>query len=134
MPDPKQAKILMIEDDETQRQMYGLQFKVSGYTNFSSVESGQEGLKAMKASRPDLILLDIRLEDMDGLEVLRSMQKDEKLSGIPVIVLSNMREKDKGDEARELGAVEYLLKVHLLPREVVAHVERFLTNQKQSKH
>lgn len=130
MEDPKQAKILMIEDDETQRLMYGLQFERSGYAHFSAVESGQAGLEAMREDGPDLLLLDIGLEDMDGLEVLRIMKEDKELSEIPVIMLSNMREKDKGSEARELGAIDYLLKVHLLPREVVAHVERFLTSQK----
>ena len=110
------------------RQMYGLQFKRAGYTHFSTAESGREGLEAMKENHPDLLLLDIALEDMDGLEVLRSMRKDEELTDIPVIVLSNMREKDKGSEARQLGAVDYLLKAQFLPREVVAHIEQWLTS------
>lgn len=129
MQDPKQARVLMIEDDEMHRQMYDLQFKRAGYTYFSSVESGQGGLELMRKNRPDLLLLDMVLEDMDGLEVLRNMRAEEKLSDIPVIVLSNMREKDKGSEARELGAVDYLLKARFLPREVVAYVEQWLTSQ-----
>ena len=129
MQDPKQAKILMIEDDEMHRQMYDLQFKRSGYTYFSSVESGQRGLELMRENRPDLLLLDMALEDMDGLEVLRDMRAEERLSSIPVIVLSNMREKDLGSEVRKLGAVDYLLKAQFLPREVVVHVEQWLISQ-----
>ena len=130
MEDLKQTKILMIEDEAMHRHMYGLQFKQNGYENFSSAESGEKGLKAMKENKPDLLLLDIGLEDMDGIEVLKRMKADENLKNISVIVLSNMREKDKGAEARELGADLYLLKADYLPQEVLAKVERFFKNKK----
>lgn len=129
MENPKRAKILLIEDEAIHRQMYGLQFKRAGFENFSTVASGPEGIKKMKEERPDLLLLDVVLEDMDGLEVLQHMRKDKELKDIPVIVLSNIREEDGGEKARRLGAVDYILKAQYLPREVVARVERFLAGQ-----
>lgn len=121
----------MIEDDATHRQMYGLQFKQSGFTSFEAVASGQEGLDSMQKSHPDLILLDIGLEDIDGIEVLKRLKADSSTADIPVIVLSNMREKDKGEQAQQLGAVDYILKAKYLPREIVERVERFLTSHKK---
>ncbi|MBI1833755.1 MAG: response regulator [Candidatus Andersenbacteria bacterium] len=131
MSEPKLVKILMIEDDATHRQMYGLQFKQSGFTSFEAVASGQEGLDSMQKSHPDLILLDIGLEDIDGIEVLKRLKADSSTADIPVIVLSNMREKDKGEQAQQLGAVDYILKAKYLPREIVERVERFLTSHKK---
>lgn len=129
MPSLKEAKILFIEDDSIHRQMYGFQFKQLGFTNFTTVSSGQDGLDAVKQDLPDLILLDIGLEDIDGIEVLRRLKADTATANVPVIVLSNMREQDKGEEARKLGAVDYVLKARFLPREIVARVERFLTKR-----
>lgn len=121
----------MIEDDATHRQMYGMQFKQSGFTHFETVSSGQAGLDAIKKDRPDLILLDIGLEDIDGIEVLKRLKTDSATFEIPVIVLSNMREKDKGEQAQQLGAVDYILKAKYLPREIVERVEQFLTSQEE---
>lgn len=131
MSDHKQAKILMIEDDATHRQMYGLQFKQLGFTEFSTAASGQEGLDTIKSNRPDLILLDIGLEDIDGIEVLKRLKANPSTADIPVIVLSNMREKDKGEQAQQLGAVDYILKAKYLPREIVERVEQFLTSRRK---
>jgi len=129
MSDPKPVKILMIEDDATHRQMYGMQFKQSGFANFSAVSSGQEGLDSIEKDAPDLILLDIGLEDIDGIEILKRLKDNSATTDIPVIVLSNMREKDKGEQAQQLGAADYILKAKYLPREIVERVEHFLTSQ-----
>lgn len=129
MSEPKPAKILLIEDNATHQQMYSLQFKQSGFTDFSIATTGQEGLEAAKQNHPDLILLDIGLEDIDGIEVLKQLKADSGTANIPVMVLSNMREKDKGDQAHQLGAVDYILKARYLPREVVERVRQFLTRR-----
>ena len=134
MPDSKLVKILMIEDDATHRQMYGMQFKQSGFTHFETVSSGQEGLNAIEKEHPDLVLLDIGLEDIDGIEVLKRLKADSATADIPVIVLSNMREKDKGEQAQQLGAVDYILKAKYLPREIVERVERFFDQPDKVGH
>ncbi len=131
MLDSQKAKILMIEDDTTHRLMYSLQFKQSGFESFTAVATGREGLNSIKKNRPDLILLDIGLADMDGIEVLKQIKADPTISSIPVIMLSNMREKDKGEQAQQLGAADYLLKAQYLPQEIVEKVEQFLTSDRK---
>ena len=121
----------MIENDETHQIMYAFQFNKAGYSDFATVETGQAGLKAAQKGGIDLILLDIGLEDIDGIEVIRQLKANETTADIPVVVLSNMREEDKGAKARELGAVDYILKAKHLPREIVERVEKFLVNREQ---
>ncbi|MEX1112516.1 MAG: response regulator [Candidatus Andersenbacteria bacterium] len=128
MSDHKRTKILMIEDNATHRQMYGLQFKQAGFEGFYTASTGQEGLDLVRKDHPDLLLLDIGLEDIDGIEVLKQLKADSSTADIPVIVLSNMREKDKGEQAQQLGAVDYMLKAKYLPREIVERIEQFLTS------
>lgn len=118
----------MIEDNATHRQMYGLQFKQAGFEGFYTASTGQEGLDLVRKDHPDLLLLDIGLEDIDGIEVLKQLKADSSTADIPVIVLSNMREKDKGEQAQQLGAVDYMLKAKYLPREIVERIEQFLTS------
>lgn len=130
MADITQTKILMIEDDSIHRQMYSLAFKQAGFNNFLVAENGQQGLDKTKEEHPDLILLDLGLEDINGTDVLKELKKDSDTSDIPVIVLSNMREQDKGREVREFGAADYLLKAHYLPREVMEKVKKFLQENK----
>jgi len=124
--DKETVKILMIEDNELHRQMYGMQFRQAGYVNFTAVSTGGEGLRIMTKEKPDLLLLDIALDNMDGVEVLKRVRDNEGLADLPVIVLSNMREEDKGSEVRKLGIKDYILKAELLPREIVERVERNL--------
>jgi len=129
MTELKDIKILMIEDDETHRKMYAFQFEKAGFVNFKTVASGQAGLYAAQQEEYDLILLDIGLEDIDGIAVLEQLKADSITTDIPVVVLSNMREEDRGEKAKELGAVDYILKAKYLPREVVERVKNILNRQ-----
>ena len=129
MSQATEAKILMIEDNKQHRFMYDFQFKQLGYKNFKAVATAQEGLESIKNDLPDLVLLDLILEgtlDLDGLEVLKKIKEDPSTANIPVIILSNKREKDMADEVKRLGAADYILKAKYLPREIVEHVHRFL--------
>jgi len=119
--DPKQAKILLVEDDPTLVQMYKIKFKVSGF-NLLVATGGYQGLDIVKKEKPDLVLLDIKMDDLDGFEVLKQMKADPTLKNIPVFLLTNMSEKDNAFHGIKLGAEEYIMKAKLLPKEVVNKV------------
>lgn len=132
MPQPADAVILMIEDNKMHRFMYDFEFKLQGYTHFEAVATAQEGLNIIHKKKPDLILLDLVLEgtgDLDGLDVLKRVKEDPSTADIPVIILSNKREKDMAEEVGRLGAADYILKAKYLPREIVERVQQFLTNR-----
>ena len=81
--DPKKAKILLIEDERVLCEMYGIKFKVAGL-NLLIAYGGYEGSSLAKKSKPNLILLDIRMDDLDGFEVLKRLKEIPSLASIPV--------------------------------------------------
>jgi len=92
-----------------------------GY-EISVARDGEEGLKTMKEIKPDLILLDIIMPKMGGLEVMEEMAKDEGIKDIPVIVISNSGQPVELDRAQKLGAKDWLIKTEFDPQEVVDKV------------
>ncbi len=119
--DPKAATILLIEDDRVLADMYRLKFDVSGLRLLLAF-GGYEGLDAAKKVKPDLILLDLKMDDLDGFEVLTRLKADPTLRAIPVLLLTNMGEKDNAEKGLALGAEAYILKSKTLPRDIVDRV------------
>lgn len=118
-------KIVLVEDDTFLSSMYSTKLGLEGYQVFQAYD-GEKGLKLINAEQPQLILLDLMMSHMDGFAVLEEMQKDQTLSKIPVIVLSNLGEKTSVDRALALGAKDYLIKAHFLPSEVISKVKKVL--------
>ena len=115
--------ILLIEDDLFLAELYERVLSSAGYI-VKIAKNGYEGIK-LAESIPDLILLDIMLPKMNGVEVLRKIKSDSTTREIPVILLSNLAQEDIIEEALNLGAKGYLLKVDTLPRELVGQVNTF---------
>lgn len=128
--DPKKAAILLIEDDPTLIEMYQMKFRLSGLKLLVAT-GGYSGLAMVKKVKPDLVLLDIRMDDLDGFEVLKRMKTDPTLKDIPVYLLTNMGEKDAAEKGKRLGAEAYVMKAKLTPQEVVDMVSLRL-NESQS--
>lgn len=119
--DPKHATILLIEDDRVLAGMYRLKFDVSGL-RLRLASGGYEGLDVAKKAKPDLILLDLKMDDLDGFEVLKRLKADPALRAIPVLLLTNMSEKDNAEKGLALGAEAYILKSKTLPQDIVNRV------------
>lgn len=120
------AKIVyIVEDDDTLREVLGQKLKTSGYQVVEAV-NGEEGLRMMKETHPDIVLLDMMMPIMGGMQVLEEMQKDEKLKSVPVVVISNSGQPVEVEEARRLGARDFLIKAAFDPEEVLEKVKRQL--------
>jgi len=117
--------ILIIEDDKFLREMMGKRLAEEGY-NVSMAIDGEEGITKIQKETPDLILLDLILPGIDGFEVLERMKKNSKLSKIPVIILSNLGQKEEVERGLSLGAVDYLIKAHFTPREIIDKIKKVL--------
>jgi len=113
--------ILIVEDDKFLRELITQKLIKEGY-EISVARDGEEGLKTMKEIKPDLILLDIIMPKMGGLEVMEEMAKDEGIKDIPVIVISNSGQPVELDRAQKLGAKDWLIKTEFDPQEVVDKV------------
>jgi len=105
--------------------MYADKFRVEGFEVFIA-DNGAAGLKLAKEKAPDLILLDVLLPKMSGFEVLQELNKDQRSKNIPVILLTNLSQKEEVTKGLELGAKDFLIKAHFMPQEVVAKVKSVL--------
>ena len=116
-------KILIIEDEEI---MYGLlERKLNGEGYDARVaKDGVEGMEMLKQEKPDLILLDIVMPRMGGFEVMAELKKDEELSKIPVVIISNSGQPVELDKAKELGVKDWLIKTEFDPQEVIEKVKK----------
>lgn len=121
----EKKKILIVEDDTFLRNLISQKLQKE---NFQVVEAidGEEGLKKIKEEKPDLVLLDLILPEMDGFEVLRKVKEDPLLSSIPVIILSNLGQREDVERGMNLGAVDYLIKAHFTPGEIIEKIKNVL--------
>ncbi len=118
-------KILIIEDDKFLRELIVKKLIKEGY-NISEAVDGEEGIKKVKEEHPDLVLLDLILPGIDGFEVLSKMKEDADLVSIPVIILSNLGQKEDVEKGLKLGAVDYLIKAHFTPGEIIDKIKAIL--------
>lgn len=119
-------KIALVEDDADIREMYKMKLELNGY-DVLVAEDGAKALDLIKKTNPDLVLLDILLPKKDGFEVLKEIKDstDEKVKSIPVIMLSNLSNKEDIDEAKKLGALDYLVKAKISPKEAAEKIDKF---------
>lgn len=118
-------KILFIEDEPHLQKAVGEVLKQEGFEILSALD-GEEGLNLVKKEKPDLVLLDLILPKKDGFEVLKEMKADEKLKGIPVIILTNLEGTGDVEKALNLGATTYLVKANYELEDVVSKIKDFL--------
>ena len=102
-------KILIIEDDLDVADMLNAYFRVQGYEIFT-VNWGEEGLRAYQTSRPDIVILDIRLPDINGYEVAQRLRSNRRTADIPIIFLTEKRDRSDRLQGLELGADDYITK------------------------
>lgn len=118
-------RVLLVEDDRFLRRAVEARLRQFGFVVLTAGD-GEEALRVVRAEAPDLVLLDLLIPKILGVEVLRALKADDRTRGIPVLVLSNSsREKDV-EEVMRLGAVGYLVKANLSLQELGDRVSRLL--------
>lgn len=125
MGEPK--KILIVEDDGFLLQMYATKLKMEGFQVLEATD-GEKALRVAKKEKPDLMMLDLLLPKKTGFEVLAAIKQDPELANMPVLVLTNLGQKDDIERCFRLGAADYLIKAHFVPSEVIAKVKSLLEN------
>jgi PleD family two-component response regulator len=103
------SKILIVEDDLDVAEMLNAYFRVQGYEVFT-VNWGEDGVRAAQTVMPDLMILDIRLPDIDGFEVAKRVRSDRRTHEIPIIFLTEKREREDRLQGFEVGADDYITK------------------------
>lgn len=125
MPSNVKTKILIVEDDEFLANIHVTKFNLEGFKVFRAAD-GEQALKLARSKSPDIILLDVLLPKLDGFSVLKILKAEEETKKIPVILLTNLGQRDDVQKGLELGAQDYLLKTHFKPSQIVAKVKKIL--------
>ena len=118
-------KILLIEDDIFMSDLLASALTRAGYEVIGA-KSGADGLKIFQEARPRVILLDLLLPDEGGFDTLRKIRRCEGGADAKVIVLSNLSREQNAEEARRLGAVDYLVKVNFSLDEIIEKIKSVL--------
>lgn len=121
-------KVLIIEDDSFLLSMYATKFELENFLVIGA-ENGKKGLQLAKGKKPNIILLDILLPEMDGFEVLEELKADKITQDIPVILLTNLNQAEEVKKGLTLGAEDYLIKAYSMPSEVVDKIQNVISNK-----
>lgn len=120
-----QKKILIVEDDQFVSELYEHQFTKYGFAT-SVVPDGEKALQNVKVDKFDVILLDIMIPKIDGVEVLKQLKAGSSTKDIPVVILSNLGQDELIKQALQIGAKAYIIKSLYTPDQVVAEVRSML--------
>lgn len=117
-------KILIAEDDPMVTKLYKAKLELEGFEVIEATD-GKDALTKLDL-QPDLVLLDLMMPVMDGFEFLENVRTNPKYKKIPVIILSILGQEVDIKRAKELGAVDYLIKSEMTPRQLVEKIRQHL--------
>jgi CheY-like chemotaxis protein len=120
-------KILIVDDEEDMREILKDKFLTCGFS-VSLAKDGEDGLKTALSEHPLVILLDIAMPKMDGLQMLEKLRHDEWGSHVPVVLLTNISDMHKIEEAQKMGIQEYMLKAEWKMAQIVDRVKELISD------
>jgi CheY-like chemotaxis protein len=119
-------KILIVEDDSFLRELIVKKLLNEGFEVVAAVD-GEDGVaKATSEPNIDIMLLDLILPGIDGFEVLTKIKQNPQTNYIPVVILSNLGQKEDIEKGLKLGAKDFLIKAHFVPGEIVSKVKEII--------
>ncbi len=118
-------KVAIIEDDQAISQMYRIKFEAEGY-EVETAANGKLGLQLSETMKPDIILLDLMMPEMNGDEMLKKLRATTWGKDVKVIILTNMGEQEIPPEVKELGVSAVILKADMTPKQVAEVVKEQL--------
>ncbi len=124
------TKILIVEDEAAL--LYALKAELS-HNDFEVIEAidGEKGLQALENQKPDIVILDLLLPGIDGFEVLRRIKSKPETKDIPVIILTNLGDKENVEKGKKLGADDYLIKTDYSLEEVIKKLKDLVNKTKK---
>jgi DNA-binding response OmpR family regulator len=114
--------VLVVEDDKFLQKILLTKLQKEGF-DAQGASDGEEALQKLAAAKPMLVLLDLILPKVHGFQVLTEMRTNPRTKGLPVIVLSNLSQEEDKKRAKELGAIDFMVKADLSINDVVMRVK-----------
>ena len=119
------TKIAIVEDDQAIAQMYRIKFEAEGFI-VETAENGRVGLELLENMKPDIVLLDIMMPEMNGDALLEKLRLTEWGKDMKIIILTNMGEQEAPHRLKELGVKAFIVKAEMTPRQVAELVKQQL--------
>ena len=117
--------ILLVEDDPFITDIYTTKLTNAGFS-VDMVNDGKKAIEKLEEKKPDLLILDIVLPQVDGWEVLRKIKLNSNLKDLKIIIFSNLSQKQEIEKGMDLGSIKYLIKANYTPSEVVEEIKSLL--------
>lgn len=121
----KKIKVLLVEDESMIVDMYKMRLEEEGFEVLVT-DKGTEAFEIASKEKPNIILLDVILPEIDGFSVLQMIKDDSKTKNIPVMMLTNLGQESDKEKGSQLGAVEYFIKSQHTPADVLAAVKKIV--------
>jgi len=118
-------RVLLVEDDSFLRDLLSQKMRKEKFQVIEAVD-GEDGLKKTVSEKPHIVLLDLILPGADGFETLKRIRAEESVAQVPIIILSNLGQKDDIEKGMQLGATDYLVKAHNTPGEIIDKIRMIL--------
>jgi two-component system phosphate regulon response regulator PhoB/two-component system alkaline phosphatase synthesis response regulator PhoP len=119
------VKIVWIEDDKFLASMVGKRMTETG-AELTQVVDGAKAFDVVKQSQPAIVVLDLLMPNVDGFEILRLMKSNSETKGIPVMILSNLGQKEEMEKAQKLGAAKFIIKATTGFDEIIPEILKVL--------
>ncbi len=129
--DDKKYKILIVDDDKFLLDMYATKFKTLGHEPLTAVGAEDALSKLRGGTSPEILILDIIMPAMDGLELLETIRKEKLAESAVVVMLTNETDPAKIERAKSLGVAGYIVKATSIPSEVVEEVIKIVKNNQK---
>ena len=121
-------KILVVEDDKYLNSAYRVKLAKSGH-EVQIATDGDEALRILNSFHPDVVLLDLVMPKRDGFSVLEEMKKNPALATIPVIIASNLGQKEDIGRGMKLGAIDYIIKSDTPIEDIIAKIQKVISSK-----
>ena len=124
----KKVKVAIIEDDMAIVQMYRTKFETEGY-DVATAPDGASGLDLIEKFGPDIILLDLMMPNMNGLDMLKQLRSQASGRDAKVVVLTNMGDTETATKVYKMAADDYIVKAEMTPKQVAERVKELLAKK-----
>lgn len=130
----KKKKVMIVDDDKFLVDMYSLKFSKYGF-DIESATKGEEALEKLRGgANPDILMLDVVMPSLDGIELLKKIRQEKLADGAVVVMLTNQGQKSDIDEAEKLGVSGYIVKATTIPSEVAGEIMVIYNNAEKNKN
>lgn len=127
MPDEKK-KILLVEDDPMIVEMYKMRLEEEGFEVLIT-DRGSEALEWAISRRPEVVLLDIILPEVDGFSILQNLKNSQETKDIPVLLLTNLGQESDQEKGRQMGVTDYFVKSQHTPADIIQKINSIIINK-----